>query len=310
VLPPDGDAASAELTTAEGIALLDDLADLGALYLTFSGGEPLLRPDFFTLAQHARRRGFALRIFTNGLPIGRVVAQRLAALHPLDVEISLYAADAITHDALTGVNGSWHAATEALAHLHAAGVRTVCKTPLLRVNAAQFDALASLAADLGAAFRPDPILTQRTMGTPAERRAPLVLRMSDRQMQDVLRRLDSGRTPLSQGPLTCSVGRTGLLVDPYGTVMACVELRRPLDSVRRRSIATIWADPQLWEPLRTLPSSLTACRACTLAPWCARCHGGAANEGDDICGPSPIHCRAAALRRQIDRQKKRDCHGS
>jgi MoaA/NifB/PqqE/SkfB family radical SAM enzyme len=309
-LPPGHPAAADELSTAEALRLIDELAALGALYLTFSGGEPLLRSDFFTLAEHARRRRFALRVFTNGLPVGPAAAARLAALHPLSVEISVYAADAPTHDALTGVCGSWQAATAALAHLHEAGVRTVCKTPLLAANADRLEALAALAAALGAAFRPDPILTVRAAGTPAERCAPLRLRMSDSQMQAALRALDRGRTPLPQGPLTCSVGRSGLLVDPYGTIMACTELRRALDSVRRRPIASIWADKDLWEPLALLDAQLWACAACADARWCARCHGGAANEGGDIRGPSPIHCRAAAIRRRIDRQQESDSHAA
>jgi radical SAM protein with 4Fe4S-binding SPASM domain len=184
-------------------------------------------------------------------------------------------------------------------------VRTVCKTPLLAANASHLDALAALAAHLGAAFRPDPILTVRAAETPAARRAPLALRMSDRQMQAVFQRLGRGPTPLLQGPLTCSVGRTSLLVDPYGAILPCVELRRALDSVRRRPIAAIWADKDLWGPLQRLDAELWACAACADARWCARCHGGAANEGGDIRGPSPIHCRAAAIRRRIAIQQER-----
>ena len=69
--------------------------------LSLSGGEAMVRKDFFTIAEYARSKRFVLRIFTNGLLINAAAADRIAALHPYGVEISLYGADAATHDAIT-----------------------------------------------------------------------------------------------------------------------------------------------------------------------------------------------------------------
>src|SRR5688572_12899725 len=55
-----------ELSTDELKRVLDELADLGVLYLTLSGGEVAMRPDFLTLVEHARKRTFDVRIFTTG----------------------------------------------------------------------------------------------------------------------------------------------------------------------------------------------------------------------------------------------------
>jgi len=61
-----GRAGERELGTEEVRGILDQLAGEGCLYLTFTGGEILLREDFFALAAYARRKRFALRLFTNG----------------------------------------------------------------------------------------------------------------------------------------------------------------------------------------------------------------------------------------------------
>src|SRR5215471_6588531 len=95
------------LTTDEWKRILRQLADEGCLYLTISGGEPLARRDFFELAEFARRLGFALRIFTNGTLCDDAAADRIAALAPLAVEISLHAACAKIHDAITRRAGSF-----------------------------------------------------------------------------------------------------------------------------------------------------------------------------------------------------------
>ncbi|MBI2914257.1 MAG: radical SAM protein, partial [Chloroflexi bacterium] len=55
-----------ELTTEEGLALLDDLAALGAPTVLFSGGEPLTRPDLFQLVAHANVAGLRCVLSTNG----------------------------------------------------------------------------------------------------------------------------------------------------------------------------------------------------------------------------------------------------
>ncbi|MBR0329276.1 MAG: radical SAM protein, partial [Selenomonadaceae bacterium] len=55
-----------ELTTAEAKAFIDDLADFHVPVLLFSGGEPLIRPDFFELAEYAQQKGVRPTLSTNG----------------------------------------------------------------------------------------------------------------------------------------------------------------------------------------------------------------------------------------------------
>jgi MoaA/NifB/PqqE/SkfB family radical SAM enzyme len=55
-----------ELTTDQVKRILDQAADAGCLFLTLTGGEPLLRPDFIEIYLHARKRGILASIFTNG----------------------------------------------------------------------------------------------------------------------------------------------------------------------------------------------------------------------------------------------------
>ena len=45
-----------EMTTAEIKELLDQMAEAGVFYLTISGGEILMRRDFFEILEHARLR--------------------------------------------------------------------------------------------------------------------------------------------------------------------------------------------------------------------------------------------------------------
>jgi MoaA/NifB/PqqE/SkfB family radical SAM enzyme len=58
-----------ELTTAEVCALLKQIADLGVLTVTFTGGEPSVRPDIGDILQCARRQGLLIYLMTNATRI-------------------------------------------------------------------------------------------------------------------------------------------------------------------------------------------------------------------------------------------------
>src|SRR5688572_6843506 len=95
-----------ELTTAELKALLEEVAQAGTLYLTFSGGEVFLRKDLFELIEHARRLHFDVRLKSNALRVTPEKAARLGALGVRQVDISIYSADPAVHDGITKVPGS------------------------------------------------------------------------------------------------------------------------------------------------------------------------------------------------------------
>jgi len=58
-----------EMTAAEMRDVLRQLADAGTLFLTFSGGEVLMRMDFFEILEYARSLLFSVKIKTNAFMI-------------------------------------------------------------------------------------------------------------------------------------------------------------------------------------------------------------------------------------------------
>jgi len=78
-----------EIDTAKAKEVLDDLAEFRVPAVLFSGGEPLVRPDLFELAAHARSLGLHVVLSTNGTLIDREVAQKLKDLEFAYVGLSL-----------------------------------------------------------------------------------------------------------------------------------------------------------------------------------------------------------------------------
>ena len=90
-----------ELNTSQIKNILDHLASAGTLFLTLSGGEIFTRKDFFEIAEYARELNFALRISTNATLINEDVADKIAALNPEIIKVSVYSTNFKTHDNIT-----------------------------------------------------------------------------------------------------------------------------------------------------------------------------------------------------------------
>ena len=103
-----------DLTLGQLAPLLDEAAGMGIRNLVLTGGEPLLHPEFFAIAAHAKRRDFGINVTSNGWTLERDAA-RIGTTRIDSISVSLDGNEA-THDALRGIPGS-HA--RALAGLRA-----------------------------------------------------------------------------------------------------------------------------------------------------------------------------------------------
>lgn len=293
-----------ELTTAECRRVLDELADLGALNLSLSGGEILVRRDWFDIAQYARSHKFLLRLFTNGILITPRVADQIASLHPYAVEISVYGADAETHERITRRARSFELTMRAFQLLRERGVRTWFKVPLMRENVRQFHALRALAESWGAVFRYDITITAKDDGG----RAPLQHRLTYddylwlfREVMDPTLWVERKMTPQTR---TCGIATNALTIDPQGNVSPCVQVRQRIGNVREQSLREIWERASAWNELSHITlNDLPVCRTCELQSVCVRCHGLALLEDGDLRAPATINCLEALARRQVLAEK-------
>src|ERR1044071_2304213 len=103
----DRDAQLGEMTTAEHFRLVDEMADAGCLWLLYTGGEIFARRDFLDIYTYAKRAGFIITLFTNGMLIDERIAHHLAEWRPFSLEITLYGRTRETYERLTGVPGSF-----------------------------------------------------------------------------------------------------------------------------------------------------------------------------------------------------------
>lgn len=137
-----------ELTTAEIFRTMDDLKAAQVPALILSGGEPLMHPDIFEIADRSKQLGFSTSLSSNGALIDELVADRIAATGFDYVGVSL---DGIgdTHDRFRGEPGAFAASLRGVRLLVARGVKVGLRFTMTMDNREQFPALLQLMKDEG-----------------------------------------------------------------------------------------------------------------------------------------------------------------
>ena len=296
-----------EMTTAEITDVLDQLSDAGVFFLTLSGGEVLMRRDFFEIVEHARRLLFNVKVKTNGVMIREPEARRLRELGVEQVQISVYSHRPEVHDAITKLPGSLKRTIEALRFLKSQGLKVVIANVLMASNLFDNTGVMALAKELGVSYTLDPTITPKMDGDTSV----LVLRIPGSELQQVFRSEElvgnveefcapppaPGEDILDGFP--CSAGHTACYITPYGDVFPCVQFPLPSGNLRRQKFIEIWQrSPQLEEVRSIRARDLPTCSTCAHVGTCTRCPGLAYMEGN-MRGPSTADCEKSFQRTGI-----------
>jgi radical SAM protein with 4Fe4S-binding SPASM domain len=268
-----------ELSTSEASSLIDDLSGIGVPLIIFSGGEPLLRPDIFTLADHAMKQGIKVALSTNGTLITPDIARWIMESGIEYVGISLDGATAATHDRFRNSPGAFERSIAAFAHCQEAGVRCGVRVTLTRENKDELGDLIDLAGKIGASRFCVYWLVPSGRGREVYNRLQLtgsevtkalgLLYRKAKEMdpvsmefltvdapQDCIHLLESmerdgspdladARDLLKSLGGGCSAGNRVANIDPCGNVYPCQFARTPdflVGNIRERHFSILWAD--------------------------------------------------------------------
>jgi AdoMet-dependent heme synthase len=309
-----------EMTTAEVCGALDQLAEAGSLFLTFSGGEVFLRKDFFAILEHARSLHFDLSLKTNALLITRARADRLRSLGVHRVQISIYSDDPSIHDAITLAPGSFQRTLAAIPVLNEQGILVKIACPLMRQNVLAYRGVMALGERLGVPYVFDMTITPMIDG----RLDILRHRVAGTDLLPVLkdpaldkRQPEPGTTCSSSDPILgsvtssgiesnayedipCSAGHNSCYVSPYGDVYPCVQLPLPAGNLRRQRFDDIWFKSKELARVRAArESALPVCSVCPIRQYCERCPGLAFMEGGDLLGAYERACELAEQKARL-----------
>jgi len=139
-----------DLSTEQARAFIGTLPETGRPILVFSGGEPLMRPDLFELAQYATSINLPIALATNGTIMDENVARRVVDVGFRRVSMSFDGPDAATHDKFRGIDGAFDSSISGFKLLRKLGMSMQINTTISQHNYRKLDEMYRLALDLGA----------------------------------------------------------------------------------------------------------------------------------------------------------------
>jgi heme b synthase len=314
-----------ELTTAVCLHLIDDIAEIGKPILILSGGEPLLRPDFFQIASYAAGKGLRVAVGTNGTLVTEDIATKLKKVPVSRVAVSIDFPKPQLQDKFRGKAGAFKAALEGIALLHQTGIEIQINSTITRLNMKYLNELLDLAIKSGAAaFHPfmlvptgrgkglenvamSPEEYEQTLNWVYERQkelgssiffkptdAPHYQRVVRQKATESKVRPDfssekqgSRKNAMNSMSRGCLAGISFCFVSHRGDVQGCGYLDVKAGNVRDASLKQIWRDSTLFGELRDLSNLKGKCGVCEYKSICGGCRARAYESTGDYLQAEP-----------------------
>lgn len=279
-----------ELTTSEVCSILTQMAELGVLTVSLSGGEPSLRPDIEPILRHAREAGLLVSLLTNATRMMPAFVSLLDNVGLSHAFVSIYGATMNTYEAMTGMQGSFSHFLQGLDSLRDRTFPVTVRMPVTTVNWTEVDACQALVESCGFKFQYSLDIHPRTDGDAA----PLAYRLAP-ELKTALESRKLGEPRSAQDPdacfpeepfISCACGRTRFAVTPYGEMNLCVAFPTPKYDLRRGTVREGWA--LLKETVeQAKPTAQYGCHTCNVSRSCRQGRSDAWLETGDMSACLP-----------------------
>jgi len=303
----DMQAKQRELSKEEHFRMLDELVEMGCFWILYTGGEIFARKDFLEIYTYAKKKGFLITLFTNGIIINEQIADYLAEWPPFAIEITMYGRTRETYEALTAIPGSYDRCLRGIKLLKERGLPLKLKTVATSINKHEVFAMKQFAEELGVEFKCDGQVNPRidcSQSPLAVRLTPeevVALDMSDPKVVSEYRKL--AKRDLENPPnlstvdtvYICGGGVNSFAVNANGAVGICVISQQETFSVRDAGVKAVW-DESLRELRNRKRTRITKCVECRIQSLCAMCPANGELENGDRESPVDFLCSVAHLR--------------
>ncbi|MBI2885130.1 MAG: TIGR04053 family radical SAM/SPASM domain-containing protein [Candidatus Omnitrophica bacterium] len=291
-----------ELTTSEGMELVDQVADMGAPLLVLSGGDPLMRPDLPALIRHAKSR--RLRVGTIPAATPRLTADAVAGLKDAGLDqmaLSLDAGTPEAHDRFRGAPGAFHLVMQAAEWAHQVGLPLQINSVVTADFFEDFPSLMARVERLGVVFWEVFVLVPVGRGSaltglsPQQceelfaqvyalaRRAPFTVKITEgmayrRYALQQRRAASEGDAAapvpaahtrsVQSAPQTVNAGKGHVFVSCRGDICPSGFLPISAGNIRQARLADVYRDAPVFRELRDLGALKGRCGACEFRGVC------------------------------------------
>jgi radical SAM protein with 4Fe4S-binding SPASM domain len=315
-----------ELSTEERLKIIDQLDKASVATIAFSGGEPLMRRDFFEVAKYAADKGMYISVATNGTLLTKQAVEKLKEAGVAYVEISLDGARRETHEVFRGVSGCFDKTLRGIKNSVEGGLYTCIATTAVKHNLYEIPDILELGKNLRVkriiVFNFIPTGRGETIAdldlSPTEREQLLKYLYSELvkgEIEALCTAPQYARVCLQQSLATkrdilapthfaavdfhgqtkhladflggCGAGRLYCALQPNGLVTPCVFMPIVVGDLRTQSIHDIWFHSKVMSDLRDREKLKGRCGRCPYKYVCGGCRARALAYYHDYLAPDP-----------------------
>ena len=287
-----------ELTTQEAKKLIDGIARAGFKIMIFSGGEPLMRLDIFSLVDYAAAAGLRPVFGTNGMLITKEVAEKLKTAGAAAMGISLDSLDEHKHNLFRGSNDAFRSTLEGIGNCKKAGLPFQIHTTVMEWNENEVCDIIDFSVKSGAVasylfflipvgrgkFLEDTSLKVMEyeqllkLIMTKQKEVPIDIKPTCAPQFTRVAKEMGVSTRFTKG---CLAGLSYCVVSPVGIVRPCAYMVEEAGDIRQKTFDEIWNNSPLFKNLRS-KSYKGTCQSCDFGDVCGGCRARAGyyHDGD------------------------------
>jgi MoaA/NifB/PqqE/SkfB family radical SAM enzyme len=168
-----------ELTLEEINNIADEAVSMGAVWCLLTGGEPLLRKDFFEIYLMLKKKGLLVSVFTNANLLTEKHIELFKKYPPRNMEVSVYGTTQETYEKITRVPGSFEKFLRGVELIKKSGLKARFKATVMKSNLHELDQIAQFCRKYTKDYyRFDPLLHLRFDQNPERNKEILSERLS------------------------------------------------------------------------------------------------------------------------------------
>lgn len=287
--------------------IVEEGRDMNIINVTLSGGEPLLHKDIIGFLRRCRELDLSVNVLTNLTLLTDEIIEEMKKNPLLCVQTSIYSMDALIHDSITKVRGSFEKTKCNLLKLRDAGIPLQISCPVMKQNKDTFNGVIAFGEENGISVAVDYVI----FASYDHSNYNLVNRLSleeigqafDKQATDeyvtyVCIQADEKNTLDAQDPI-CSICRYYICVSAEGNVFPCIGWQANIiGDLNKKTLREIWENSDDIKKLRQISrQKFPKCVSCEDRGYCNVCMMSNSNENSDADAfrINEYHCDVAAL---------------
>lgn len=273
--------------------LLDQCRKMGVKRLAFSGGEPMLHPDFQDAIDSTNWEDVTVQIFSNLTKLGDGILATLKAnkKHIKEIQASLYSIDPAIHDRVTKVPGSCELTKQGIKRLAAQNIPIFISCPITTINKSCYSGVLAFAKRFGLKCAPNNMITPQSDGTGKNLQYRLNVDDAVQVIREILHhdtaydaeRFLPGYINLDDAlPCVQNICGSMICVNAKGEVIPLPGWSRVLGDLTKQALSEIWENSPEIKDLRKISlKDFPKCATCPDIHFCGMSLEGNVNENSE-----------------------------